>query len=82
MAKKMPTLEELAWLKEQISDLSEDFELRTPSNWHIQVREGKAVVADWWPTKGTTQTKAGVKGGCFTPEDFLRVLQAAMILEA
>lgn len=82
MAKRMPTPEEIAWLREQLSDLEESFKLNQPSPWHIQVREGKSVVADWWPTKGTYQTKGGVGAGCFTPEEFLRVVQKAMILEA
>lgn len=46
-----------------------DMTVTRPSQYHVQVREDGKVVAEWWPSKGTTM--AGGRRGprCHTESD-------------
>ena len=61
-------------LKQELKDMG--CELQTPSPHHTQIRQDGEVLADWWPSKGTTISEGKRGPKCSTPEAFLEWLRS------
>lgn len=80
MAKKtMPSDAEVSWLRAQLEEIDETLSLIQHSPWHFQIRQGKEVLADWWPSKGTTMAKQSHGRTCSTVQELLSWLQQAVL---
>jgi hypothetical protein len=52
-------------------------EVRNPSPHHVQVMQDGKVLAEWWPSKGTTMMDGKRGPRCRTGEDLIAWLKMA-----
>jgi len=65
-------VDEQAWRSEV---MRMGFEVREPSPHHVQVRRSGKVLAEWWPSKGTTMSAQQRGPRCADAAAFLRWLR-------
>lgn len=55
---------------------TEGLTVTTPSPHHVQVRQDGKVLAEWWPSKGTTMSNQKRGPVCRTTADFVEWLRS------